>query len=68
MKIADAVMLELEQTELKGQDKKDKAIHLIKVAAKEAGIEIEPFMDRLDVYIEQPIGFVNNMNNKKQSK
>lgn len=61
MKIADAAMLEAEKTELKGAAKKDKAVALVIAGAKEAGIDIAPFMEQLSAYIDQSIEFVNNL-------
>lgn len=61
MKLADAAMLEVEKTELKGAAKKDKAIAIINATAKEAGIDITPFTEQLSAYIDQSIEFVNNI-------
>ena len=62
MKLADAAMVEVEKTELKGASKKDKAIAIVNAAAKESGIDITPFTEQLSAYIDQTVEFVNTFN------
>jgi len=61
MKIADKAIIEAEQSTLKGADKKQMAINIVNVSAKEAGIDITPFTEQLSAYIDECITFVNNM-------
>lgn len=61
MDIADTAMEEAERTALSGADKKDMAIDIINTSALAAGLDITPFMNQLDNYIDQAIAFVNKM-------
>ena len=61
MKLADAAMLEAEQSNLNGLAKKEMAINIVNKTAKEAGIDITPFTEQLSSYIDECIKFVNNM-------
>lgn len=65
MKIADKAMEEVENSKTRDLPKKEMAINIIKVSAKEAGIDLDPFMDQLSAYIDESIAFANKMNNKK---
>lgn len=62
MKLADAAMLEAEQSQLKGLAKKEMAINIVNATAKEAGIDITPFTEQLSAYIDNTVEFVNSMN------
>jgi len=62
MKIADAAMVEAEKSQLSGKGKKEMVMAAVDAGAKEAGIEITPFLDQLSAYIDQSIKFVNDMN------
>lgn len=61
MKIADKAIIEAEKSALSGADKKQMAINIVNVSAKEAGIDITPFTEQLSTYIDECIAFVNNM-------
>ncbi len=61
MKIADKAIIEAEKSTLSGADKKQMAINIVNVSAKEAGIDITPFTEQLSAYIDECITFVNNM-------
>lgn len=61
MSMADSAMKEAEASGKAGADKKVMAMEAIKASALSAGIDISPFVDQLDAYIEQTIAFVNGM-------
>lgn len=65
MSIADKAMKEAEASSLKGADKKQMVVDAVKAGCKEAGLEIEGFIDQLNDYIDQTISFVNDMKDKK---
>lgn len=66
MKIADTSMQKVEDLYKSGQlakkDKKNQALAIIEVTAKEAGIDIAPFTQQLSAYIDNTISFVNSFN------
>ncbi len=64
MELADAAMKEAEASQLKGEDKKQMVINAVKAGCKSAGLDIDMFIDQLGAYIDQTIGFVNDMKNK----
>lgn len=64
MEVADSAMKEAEATAKKGKGKKEMVIQAVKSACKTAGIDVEPFVDKLCAYIDQCIAFVNSMNGK----
>ena len=68
MDVADTAMEEIErmseQTDLSSADKKTMAMDLVKASAATANLDITPFMQQLDSYIDQTIKFVNKMSNK----
>lgn len=64
MELADAAMKEAEASQLKGEDKKQMVINAVKAGCKSAGLDIDDFIDQLSAYIDQTIGFVNDMKNK----
>lgn len=66
MTIADEAMKEAEKSQLKGLDKKNTVINVVKSGCEAAGVKIDDFIDQLDKYIDQTIGFVNDMNGKKK--
>ena len=63
--IADGAIQEAERLAKEGKmpktNKKEYVISMVKVACKNAGIEIELFIDQLSDYIDQTITFVNGM-------
>lgn len=61
MSMADSAMKAAEASGKAGADKKVMAMEAIKSSALSAGIDISPFVDQLDAYIEQTIAFVNGM-------
>lgn len=65
MVMADAAMKEFEHLTLKGASKKEAVINSVKASAKAAGLNVEPFIDQLDAYIDSCIEWYNGMNNKK---
>ena len=62
MELADAAMKEAEASQLKGEDKKQMVINAVKAGCKSVGLDIDAFIDQLSHYIDQTIGFVNDMN------
>ena len=64
MKIADAAMKEVEHSTMSGADKKATVMNTVKDACKEAGIEIDAFIDQLSAYIDECIKWFNGMNEK----
>ena len=63
MDIADIAMKEAERSLSSGAEKKELALNIIKASASSAGLDLGPFMNQLDNYIDQTIEFVNEMNN-----
>ena len=64
MEVADKAMQEAEQSALSGADKKAFAFDIIKASATASGLDIAPFINQLDLYIDQTIAFVNKMKQK----
>lgn len=62
MQIADAAMIEAENSTLHGAGKKEMVINMVKASCKAANIDVDLFIDQLDQYIEQAIKFFNDMN------
>ena len=62
MQIADAAMIEAENSTLHGDGKKQMVINMVKASCQAAGINVEPFIDQLGQYIDQAIEFFNKMN------
>ena len=67
MEMADAAMTEAEKSGKNGADKKAMVIDAIQGSAKAAGIDINEFLDQLDMYIDQTITFVNAMKTTKKA-
>lgn len=65
MGMADAAMKEAEVSNLKGADKKQMVIDAVKAGCKDVGLNLDNFIEQLGDYIDQTIGFVNDMINKK---
>lgn len=65
MSMADAAMKEAEASEKKGADKKQIVIDAVKAGCKDAGLNLDAFLDQLSDYIDQTIHFVNDMKNAK---
>ena len=61
MGMADAAMKKAEESGKSGADKKQMVIDAVKEGAKAGGINIDDFIDQLGAYIDQTIGFVNDM-------
>lgn len=61
MSIADTAMKEAEKSAKNGADKKTFAMNLIKASCSTANLDIEPFLNQLDTYIDESIDFVNSM-------
>lgn len=59
--MADAAMKEAEASGKAGADKKEMVIEAVKAGCKAAGLDIDEFLDQLSAYIDQTIGFVNDM-------
>jgi len=59
MKIADAAMVEVEQSQLDGDSKKKLVLDSVKEGCKAAGINVDDFIDQLGAYIDDCIKFVN---------
>lgn len=64
MSMADAAMKEAEASTLKGADKKQMVIDAVKAGCKDAGLDLDIFIDQLSTYIDQTIDFVNDMKKK----
>ena len=64
MDVADKAMEEVEKTTLSGVDKKTAALNIIQASADAAGLDIAPFTQQLNAYIDQTIDFVNKMSKK----
>lgn len=63
--MADAAMKEAEASGKAGADKKEMVIEAVKAGCKAAGLDIDEFLDQLSAYIDQTIGFVNDMTKDK---
>ena len=61
--IAKAAMEKAEETGAAGADKKKMVIESVKAGCLEAGIDIAPFVDQLDAFINNSITFVNSLSN-----
>jgi hypothetical protein len=59
--MAEAAMKEAEASGKSGADKKEMVIESVKAGCKAAGLNIDDFLDQLGAYIDQCIGFVNDM-------
>ena len=68
MEIADAAMKEAEKSGASGADKKQMVIDAVKAGCKAAGVNVDDFIDQLVDYIDQTIGFVNDMSKKQIKK
>lgn len=64
MEMADAAMKEAERSCKAGADKKKMVIASVKASCKAAGLDLDLFIDQLSDYIDQTIGFVNDMSKK----
>ena len=67
MSMADAGMKEAEASSLKGNDKKQMVIDIVKAACAAGGIDLAGMLDRLNAYIDQSITFVNGMTKHEQN-
>ena len=69
MRIADAAMKEAEKAAKEGlidkAAKKQMVILTVKAGCREAGIDIDAFIDQLSDYIDETIAFVNSMKDNK---
>lgn len=69
MRIADAAMKEAEKAAKEGlidkAAKKQMVILTVKAGCREAGINIDAFIDQLSDYIDETIAFVNSMKDNK---
>lgn len=59
--VADAAMKDIEKSTLKGAAKKEAVISAVKEGCKAAGIDLGPFIDQLDAYIDSCIDWYNGM-------
>ena len=59
--VALSAMSKAEESGKSGKEKKEIVLDAIKAAAKEAGIEIEPFLDQLFAFIDNSIAFANTI-------
>lgn len=59
--IAMNAMSAAEQSNKKGQDKKEMVIEAVKEGCKSAGINLDPFIDQLVSFIDQTINFANTI-------
>ena len=66
MTVADSAMQEAERSGKSGADKKTMAISIVKESCKSAGLEIDQFLDQLDLYIDDTIAFLNRMSKKSK--
>lgn len=67
MAMADAAMKEAEKSTLKGADKKQMVIDMVKASCKSAGVDLDAFLDQLSAYIDSTISFVNGMTDKNSA-
>ena len=65
MKMADAAMKEAEKSKQTGVDKKTMVINTVREACSAAGLDIDDFLEQLNVYIDNSISWFNGMNKKK---
>ena len=68
MSMADAAMKEAEASSLKGADKKEMVINAVKAGCKDAGLDLDAFLDQLSTYIDQTISFVNDMRDRSAAE
>lgn len=59
--VAKAAMEKAEETGAAGADKKKMVITAVEAGCKEAGIDVEPFIEQLDAFINNSITFVNSL-------
>ena len=62
MQAADAAMQVAEDSTLKGADKKAMAVDMVKASCQAMGLDLSPFLDQLNAYIDQCISFHNQLN------
>ena len=67
MAMADAAMKEAEKSTLKGADKKQMVIDMVKASCKSAGVDLDAFLDQLSAYIDSTMSFVNGMTDKNSA-
>ena len=60
--IAKAAMTKAEESGASGADKKQMVIDAVTAGCKEAGVDIAPFVNQLDAFINNSITFVNSLN------
>ena len=65
-RMADGFMKEAEASGKSGADKKTMVIESIKQACLADGLDISMFLDKLNIYIDESIKLVNDMNNAKK--
>lgn len=63
--MADTAMKSVEESELKGEDKKTTVIEAVNKSAAAVGLDISAFTSQLNAYIDQTIDFVNGMKKNK---
>lgn len=61
MEMTDAAMKEAEKSYLKGADKKDMVLNMVKTSCKTSGVNVDLFINQLNNYIDDTISFVNSM-------
>lgn len=66
MSMADTAMKEAEASALSGADKKQMVINAVKAGCKDAGLDLDEFIDQLSDYIDQTITFVNESKDKSK--
>lgn len=59
--IADKAMQAAEKSAATGADKKQMVIDVLSASCKEAGIDIDDFIEQISAYIDNCISFVNGM-------
>lgn len=64
--MADTAMKEAEKSGKSGADKKQMVIDSVKAACKDAGVDLDAFIDQLGTYIDQCIDFANDLNKDKK--
>lgn len=62
MTAADAAMEQVEHQELYGEDAQQAAVEIVKATCAAIGLDINAFIDQLNAYIKDCIGFHNRMN------
>lgn len=60
--IAKATMTKAEESGASGADKKQMVIDAVTAGCKEAGVDITPFVNQLDAFINNSITFANSLN------